>query len=143
VSRSGKIFGVTDVPRPDLETSALAARESCLERVPGKPLARSRSVGRGGRHCRIDVDNDEFRIHTRCAEARSGGLKKFLIVQYHLGALDKGLPAQGPVSPEPTWSISLYLIALAVVTLATLAAPETANRPLASVERVVVRLLTA
>ena len=58
-------------------------------------------MDRAGRHGRIDVNDDEFRINTRCAKGGFGGVEKLLVVQYHLGVVYKGLPDRGPVSPEP------------------------------------------
>ena len=58
-------------------------------------------MGQAGRHRRIDIDHEKFRIHRRRSEESLGRLKKLLVVQNRFGALDEGRAARCPVSSEP------------------------------------------
>ena len=58
-------------------------------------------MGHAGGHGRIDIDHNKFWKDKRRSEEGLRRLKKLLVVQDRFGALDEGLAAPRPVSPEP------------------------------------------
>ncbi len=83
-------------------------------------------VGRAGRHGRINVNDDEFRIHKRGAKGGSGGLKKPLVVQNHSAPSTRGLPpkAQFPRNHGTTDRLACSLVSSTPLLERTLRLPD-------------------